>query len=98
MSLILTSQKRTQCKSDEGGSHDLLWFILSDIRGDRCCEDVKEWLPDRLTATSVYISGVLLTTTSIIILPLAPTKLLPPRVYVNCAIDVLKVFRESHII
>lgn len=31
-------------------------------------------------------------------LPFAPAKPLPPRVYVNCEIDVLKVFHESYAI
>lgn len=54
MEAVPTSQKRTHCKSNQGGGYNLFWLVFSNIRRYRRGEYMEERLPDRLTAESLY--------------------------------------------
>jgi hypothetical protein len=95
----LTSEHRRQSKRDESRSDHFFWVFFAYLECDSGCYYVEEGLNVRdhshnqISEVDIYMDegeeGEGHTTTSIIMLPLAPANPLPPRVYVNCAMTVL---------
>lgn len=80
-------------KRDECGGDDRLRVVFPDYFGDFACENVEERLPGRQTIEGHFLwqggDRGRHTTTSIIMLPFPPAKLLPPNVNTSCAMIVL---------
>ena len=88
---VCTCKEGGQRKGNEGGRNHLTHVLLANLSCNRRRKNVKEGL-HRVSRMrkGTFRKTIGHTTTSIIMLPLAPAKLLPPSVNTNWATTVLR--------